>query len=296
MLFQPGIKPNWHGASADGRIRRIPQSVDNYNRLDMLKLTDIKETSLRNLATELGLPATGTVAELTAAIKQRLAPNSALVFVPLVPGTPASGSGRGALFVSFIGVGIALAALLVNWISLHATLDKNATDLREAKEAEWQTTIVHSIIDDATKDDASGVPFQKILDTYQTKALAEKSVSLGKDKLQPIELRRILLNLMQTNAIYGLVGDRYFPARGVVVPGVEKPYIESRIISTIVQVLSSEGGRYTVTELEPKVTDIAKVTQQDYNTVINSLIVQKAVIPDDKGKLWSAAKPPPLKR
>src|SRR5438445_9120518 len=134
-------------------------------------LNDLKETPLKELANQLGVPNASTLTAVDAIreIKNKLAPQSALVFVPMLPGD----SGRAwktATGVSIISLCIALAAAAAAWLATVAAINKNTAEQREKEELAWQTTIVYKIIDDASKTESSGIPFSDISIKYVSEA------------------------------------------------------------------------------------------------------------------------------
>jgi hypothetical protein len=261
-------------------------------------LDALKEAPLKDLANQLGVPqaATLTTSDAVREIKARLAPHSALVFVPFVP----SDSGRLGKWSLRISVGsllITFAVAIATWWGTIAAVNKIAVEEREKEELAWQTTIVFKIIDEGSKDNPAGIAFGDINSKYVSESISAEGIRLEKKKLQPTELRRILMGLLGDKLVYQTAEDRYIVLRSLVVQGGDLLVYEvNRATGEILQVLASEAGRYSEKELEPIVREKAKVSSAAYLIAVEQQVGGKGVQPDKDNKLWLATNPPPANR
>lgn len=125
-----------------------------------LELDDFKETPLRDAAVQLGIPNAATMLkeELLAALKEKLAPASALIFVPMTAPTPKSGYGWWApLVISILSALFTLGTMIAHWTNFYTNSHHYFADAQKKDDLEWSESEVYSIIENASRNDARGL-------------------------------------------------------------------------------------------------------------------------------------------
>jgi hypothetical protein len=207
------------------------------------------------------------------------------------------------LVISVIALLTAVAGSVSSWVGTieaikknSAEIAKNTAELEAKAQWAWSSAIVYSIIEEGSKNSFSGISFQEILDKYTTAAMREQEVKIDKKKLQPLELKSVLMSLLETKLIYQTAADNYVAGRTAFILGGEVSFNVARASGTILAKLHAMPGEYTVAKLEQEVVkDLPGVTKEDYQIAINGLIGNSSVIMDGSKKLWSATNPPPKK-
>src|SRR5689334_4079321 len=113
------------------------------------------------------------------------------------------------VFISFVSLIVAIASATFSYWGVSSTANKYASDKKTSDQRDWQTTVIYNVIVDAGKTDPNGIAFEDILTKYVVKASADEKIEFEKEKLQPLELRRILMGLVRDKMIYNSPDDRY---------------------------------------------------------------------------------------
>lgn len=205
--------------------------------------------------------------------------------------------------LSIAAIVISIAAALGTWfgaiISVRS-LNTHLEELRKADEvttkSDWAQVIVFDIIDRDSWGTGKpiGVSFDQIREAYINEAKAAKGIVIDIDDLQPIELKKIIFSLISSAKVYRTSDGMYYTNRTVLDPSFPASVNLARTKYLILDALTSEGGKRTVSELYAELAKETKeLTPDTYNLQINELIASKAVLVDEHNKLWAAANPPP---
>jgi hypothetical protein len=172
--------------------------------------------------------------------------------------------------------------------------ERTAEILNDGRLAQWQTTIVHRIIDRNTRDDLKGISFDDIRMQYVAEATtAPPKIKIPPDKLEPLELQRVLLGLEQTGLVYHLADDHYV-AKKIAMAAWDRSISEKHALYAILGKAYDESGKYTVAELGQLIVRDTKITPDDFQNVLSELTANTEIIIKDE-KVWSGMKLPPKK-
>ncbi len=118
---------------------------------------------------------------------------------------------------------------------------------------------------------------EDIRNDYLSKHTADaaiiKQYDIQKNDLDPITLQRILLELTATNDIYQVYpGKSYGVYLHILNPRFDRTFHEQEVRYTILNLLTSDPGKYTVQEIDQRVREKLPSESQEYNYVINYLL------------------------
>jgi hypothetical protein len=256
------------------------------------KLDDFKDPMIREMAVALKIPNASSASKdtLIAEIKKKTPADEVLVFVRWEPKPGWAGA------MSIIAIVVAAASALATWWGVIGAFNRSAAEEKARMESDWESTIVHSIIEEESRSRPRGVSFNDIERAYIAKAQAAEGIKLTKTKLQPLELKKVLCGLLAVKLIWQTGEDRYVTVRTTILPsggGTDLIFATNRGMATIFAELAKGGGRYTVEQFEKVITKEANIKSVEYQIVINTLIAGGEVLRDTNDKLWSQAHPPP---
>jgi hypothetical protein len=262
----------------------------------MLKFTlvdDLTVDGLRKLADLYGVPKAVTLKpDLITALQGRMATGDEVVLGQATKAwyrTPT-------VMVSIVSVLIAIGAMAASWYNVSNTVSKELAEKRKGAMLDWQRVVVYKIIEagtkDKDKDNDGSMSFETIRQQYVTEAAAADGISLPKGELQPWSLRRILLDLIMTQAVYQSHDDKYCIQRSYTNPRAGRTFLEEQANYTILNLLSREGGKHDFLELGQIVTDKLKITNEEYNSIMNQLMASNLVLVGLNKKLYSIASIP----
>jgi hypothetical protein len=166
--------------------------------------------------------------------------------------------------------------------------EKEAAERREKEEQDWEAVQVYKILE----GHAAGLTLDEISDKYVAAAQKSTDVHLPKKKLQDLELRKVLLGLLAAKLVAQTNDDHYLVPNSTVIPNGTQTYAVNRAVDAILTTLASEGGRYTVEELQPIAIKQATISAGDYHIAITGLLATGQVTAEQDNKLWSAEHPP----
>jgi hypothetical protein len=250
----------------------------------MLKfnLDDLTVEGLRKLGDHYGIPKAVTQREaLLTALNERMSSKAEI------------GLGVGAspwyktppILVSIISVIIAVTATAY---AIAKDFDQKSKDRIQ----HWQQVVIYKIIEDGTKSGDRAIGFEDIRKQYVTEASASEGGDIPKGELQPWALRRVLLDLITTQAVYQTLDDRYAIQRSSTNPRADRASVEEKAKYEILNILSREGGKYDYSQLAQHVTDTLKMTNEEFNTLMTQMMAANMVLIGTNKKLYSIASIP----
>lgn len=252
-------------------------------------LEELTVDGLRKLADHLGIPkATTNRDELLQALKSRMAAGAEIVLGQQSPPwyrTPA-------ILISMVAVLIAFAAMCSNWYSIHVAIGREHELHDKERIQRWQEVIVYKIIAEGTKTGERTISFDEISKSYVTAATQSDFVELKKEELQPLTLHRILQNLIALQLVFQTLDDKYAIQRSSLNPRADRAILEEQAKYEILNLLSREGGKHTYLELSQIITDRRKISNEEYNTIMNQLMASNLVLVGADMKLWSISSVP----
>jgi hypothetical protein len=198
---------------------------------------------------------------------------------------------RGSSWMSLAGIVVAALSLVGGWYSIYTTVSKNLEEKLKENTRAWQQVIVYSIIEKGTQAQPRGLSFDEIRDKYVVEAAAAQGVDVPKDKLQPIELKRILTDLISLDQVYQTTEDKYVLKKAMIVEGIDRMFVVDKAKAHVLHVLAIEPAKYTVEELGRRVIPETGITQQEFTRLINELISLNTVTFDTEDRLASRAFP-----
>lgn len=177
--------------------------------------------------------------------------------------------------------------------SLQIALEQQNKEEDDRHRLEWQRVIVYDIIAKGyRKTERRGLSFDEIQSKYREEAKSVQGIDISRDQLQPLELRRILLELSMQGTIYQTQQETYVIVEGMISPRAGRHYTESQAKYAIIDMLTADSGKYTVLELSQKVLAKHNLTPEEFNVVMTDLLVAKAILIDKNKKVWCVLNPP----
>lgn len=258
----------------------------------MLKFSfdDLTVDGLRKLADYYGVPRTATMPreELLSALMERMAPGAQVVLGQeakpwwKTPSTIIAGS---AALIAFF-------AMCASWYSIQVTVGKDVEQKKNEGVRLWQEVVVYKIIQEGTKAGEVTISFEDIRQRYLNEAIGANVVGLKKEELQEWPLRKILQDLMALQLVYQTLDDKFCIQRSAANPRADRIFLEEKAKYAILNVLSREGGKHTYLELAQVITDKLRITNDEYNTLMNQLMASNLVLVGDEMKLYSISSIP----
>jgi hypothetical protein len=177
--------------------------------------------------------------------------------------------------------------------SLRHTLSESEAREHGKQITDWQQVIVFKIIADNSEN--QGIKANQILEKYRNEAknFEERSHITLKEQLTEASLRYVLLDLMASNLIYRHEGDAYSATLSIINPRGLRVVAETQAKYAVLEFLSTEFGKYTVSDLAQKIQSQENITPSEFNKLVNELMADNYVLIDSDGKVYPAAKPPP---
>jgi hypothetical protein len=120
-------------------------------------------------------------------------------------------------------------------------------------------------------------------------------LGVPKVELQPLALRRLLMDLFALQLIYQTIDDKFYLQRSVSNPRFERFLVEDRAKYIILDTLTRDGGKYNVLELGQIITDKLRINNEEYNVLVSQLLASNVVIVGENGKLYSQISAPRAK-
>lgn len=137
-----------------------------------------------------------------------------------------------------------------------------------------------------------GVSFDDIKAAYLDEAKMVKEVELGKDDIQTMALRQILLGLLRDQMVYQTDERKYGVQASELLPGFGRFNAMERAGYDILFLLSTQSGIFDDQKLQTRMIDKFQLTPQEYRFLITQLIKEGYVVRDDNGYFYSASTPP----
>jgi len=167
----------------------------------------------------------------------------------------------------------ALTAFIMAWWTVNST----ERAIQAERKVDWQKAIVFSIIQERYLSNNVPVSLADITHHYEQKVAADAAItrkySLTKDDLDSITLQKLLIDLASANQIYQVhPGGKYAIQLIVPNPRLPRSFQENEIKYTVLNILTTEAGRYTVQDIDQRVQQTLGAKSEEYNFVINQLL------------------------
>lgn len=169
---------------------------------------------------------------------------------------------------------------------------------RQTKVLAWQKIIVFKIIEKGYYESKQkgGWNFDVIKGKYVTEAATVQGIDLKKEELSDLALKRIILDLMANQLIFQTVDEHFIINAALMNPRFDRTYSIEEVKYEIMNLITTEGGKYTVEAVGQKIHQkLAGTKPEEYNYVINNLIATRMLeitTEKDQKVLWTAASRP----
>lgn len=164
----------------------------------------------------------------------------------------------------------------------------------DAKVLTWQQLVVYRIIDNPSDESAKehGLDFDTIQTKYQMEHASVKEVDLSKEDLQPLVLQKILLQLQVSNEIFKTQPDgKYKSNRGTYSRRFGRQALEDEAKYDMIGLLMTFPGNFNVNQIRTDMVKDHRITDLEFNLLLNQLIAGGMVSIDSNGRLWCVGNP-----
>lgn len=189
-----------------------------------------------------------------------------------------------------LAVAITFAGLVITLLQMNADTNRQRADAANEKIREWQTVVVCKILQD--KRDTA-LTFEEISSAYVTEATKTEKLDIPKSEIQDIELRRILMHLQTLGLVYLTIDGNYIAQLSMTEPRFDRYSVDAIAKYELLGLLSTETGKYTLDDIQKKLTEKIAIRPAEFSVVSNELIATGVIVIRD-GKVWSAATAPPV--
>jgi hypothetical protein len=204
--------------------------------------------------------------------------------------------GWGPFIVSIVAVLVAVVATVATWTGVISALNRNTAEEKAKREFEFASTIVYAIIEDASRKNPRGVSSSEIEEKFLPRAQAAEGIDFEKRKLQPLEVKKVILGLLALKVIYQTAEDCYVTVRTTFISGGEIDPNVARGATYGQLLIDRQPGEFTTAAMKQKIIENIRIGDADANYAVNILLRDGFAILDKDGKLWSQIHPPPLEK